>query len=654
MIQLALSPKAMSLLAALFTYLLHSTALVAVVWLVSRLLRRHASAANGLWRLALVAPVLSTALALSLPSELQLYRLQLDRPVPSSAASVSHTRSTTPTVWMAPPPAEASSAALPADAPLPPAPSLPDWPLLAAGVLGLVALARLGLYATRLTMFRRGLRARRPLTDARVLDRLQDLLVRSGKSAAGQVPRLSVCTEVLVPMAIGTREICLPQQAVDELAEPELDAVLAHELGHLERGDNRWLTVASVMEAVFFFQPLVALTRRKLQETAELACDERAVELTGSARALARSLAEVAAWNLGGDPAVPVSAMAHRGGLLLRRVETLLAEGGRSGQRRRLGAGAMRLLIGSLAVLAVLLPGVGSGLVGDASDSDRGMLAVATAGAAPGRVTIEPPKATAAANRLRPPSSADPEIDMRPGRRAAGAAGDRDASWSPPASMPRIPMPPLPPPSLMEPVGELVNGVLGGVLPQALSAAGKVGPLAGRAASLNMRVDGMRERQSRGQLSAEERRQLPELERELSRVRRELEATEKKLESDMKVFEKEFERTHGKDFERKMEAWGEEYGRHMEKWGEQFGKEMEKWGEQFGKDMEKWGEAFGRGMEGRGNRGALSRPSPRPLPAPSVAPVPPSAPAAPSSPAAPSTPSSPAAPSAPSSLPSLD
>jgi hypothetical protein len=349
---------------------------------------------------------------------------------------------------------------------------------------------------------------------------------------------------------------------------------------------------------VLFFQPLNGVIRRRLQESAELACDERAVDLTGSARALARSLAQVAAWNLGGDPAVPISAMAHRGGLLLRRVQTLLADGGPG--RKRLGTGSVRLLVGGLCAAAVLLPGVGS--VGQ--DGSDGGLQVASAAAAPGQVIIDRPKAMAAADRFqRPAVTVDQHSPPAP---AAAAAREL-----PPARA-RIPTPPLPPPSIMEPVGALVSGVMSGIVPQALGAASKLAPLVGKQAALEMRVERLRERKAQGQLSAEETRQLPGLERDLVQLRAELKQAEKRLEVEIEAAGKEFEKTHGKAFERRMERWGEEYGRSMEKWGEQFGKDMEKWGEQFGKDMEKWEEAFGRGLE----TGMKSPPAPRSKPQP--------------------------------------
>jgi beta-lactamase regulating signal transducer with metallopeptidase domain len=581
MIRLALSSGTLPLLlAALFTYLLHSTLFVAVVWAVTRLsLRWQAGAANKLWRLALVAPLLTTALALALPGQAHLHEVRLDPGALLAEAAA-------PGAPIAAVPEAASPALPPAPAEAAAPPPSARIVLVGLALLGLIGLGRLALLGGRLLIFRRGLRDRQPLQGGRALERLHAVLARAGHAAGRPTIRLSMSQRVLVPMAIGSGEICLPRQALEELADPELDAVLAHELGHLERGDNRWLTLAAALEAVLFFQPLTALVRRRLQDSAELACDERAVELTGSARALARSLAEVAAWNLGGEPAVPVAAIAHRSGLLLRRVQTLLSDPAPA--RKRLGAGGVRLLLGGVCAVGLLLPAVGSCRHGGDRARTGGLQAAAAAPAA-GQPSAALPAASATGEGVQAPESPEP----------------------PAPSMPPFPMPPLPPPSMMEPVGALVSGVMSGIVPQAVGGAGKLVPLATREATLEMQLERLEARQADRRLTEEEARRLPELRRELAAARHQLREAERKLEREMEAVEREFERTHGKELERQMERWGEEYGRSMEKWGERFGKDMEKWAQTFGRQMEQWGAAFERGVE----RGAPPAP-PAPVPAP--------------------------------------
>ncbi len=192
--------------------------------------------------------------------------------------------------------------------------------LMLTAAFALVALGRLARLGGAVVRFRRDLRPRVAVhgLPRRLLDRL---CARAGVS---QGVRLTSSDRIDCPIALGTTEICLPVRSLDTLDERLLAAVLAHELAHLERRDNPWLTTGVLLEAVLFFQPALRVARRRLQQSAELACDDRAVTLTDDPVGLARSLAEVASW----EPA-PSVRLAHaiasprRG--LLERVERLLA-----------------------------------------------------------------------------------------------------------------------------------------------------------------------------------------------------------------------------------------------------------------------------------------------------------------------------------------
>src|SRR5439155_3739631 len=96
------------------------------------------------------------------------------------------------------------------------------------------------------------------------------------------------------------------------------------------------------------------LARRRLQESAELASDERAVELTEDPVGLARSLVEVAAWGLPLDARVLGSPVVSERRTLLRRVRLLL-DRGRPRGARWLGP----VLVAGLAVAALSLPALG-------------------------------------------------------------------------------------------------------------------------------------------------------------------------------------------------------------------------------------------------------------------------------------------------------
>jgi len=135
--------------------------------------------------------------------------------------------------------------------------------------------------------------------------------------------RLTVSEDLSSPVALGAGEICLPARALSELDPIRMESILAHELAHLVRRDPMWLTIARVIEAVFFFQPLNGLARRRMQEAAEFASDAWASARVARPLDLAHCLARVAEWTIAA-PRLPVPAMAERRGrVLVRRVERL-------------------------------------------------------------------------------------------------------------------------------------------------------------------------------------------------------------------------------------------------------------------------------------------------------------------------------------------
>ena len=110
--------------------------------------------------------------------------------------------------------------------------------------------------------------------------------------------RLTVSDRLTSPVALGSDEICLPARALAELDPIRMESILAHELAHLVRRDPTWLTIARLIEAVFFFQPLNVLARRRMQEAAEFASDAWASTRVARPLDLAHCLARVAEWTI--------------------------------------------------------------------------------------------------------------------------------------------------------------------------------------------------------------------------------------------------------------------------------------------------------------------------------------------------------------------
>ena len=73
--------------------------------------------------------------------------------------------------------------------------------------------------------------------------------------------------------------LVLPAQLLEHLNPRELGAILTHELCHGRRRDNFFAAVHMVVEAIFWFYPLVWWIGSRMVEERELACDEEVLRM---------------------------------------------------------------------------------------------------------------------------------------------------------------------------------------------------------------------------------------------------------------------------------------------------------------------------------------------------------------------------------------
>jgi bla regulator protein BlaR1 len=73
--------------------------------------------------------------------------------------------------------------------------------------------------------------------------------------------------------------LVVPAQLLEHLNPRQLDAVLAHELCHVRRRDNLFAAAHMIVEAIFWFHPLVWWIGSRLLQERELACDEEVLRL---------------------------------------------------------------------------------------------------------------------------------------------------------------------------------------------------------------------------------------------------------------------------------------------------------------------------------------------------------------------------------------
>ena len=73
--------------------------------------------------------------------------------------------------------------------------------------------------------------------------------------------------------------LVLPPRLLEHLNSRQLDAVLAHEMCHVRRRDNIFAAIHMVVEAIFWFNPLVWWIGSRMVEERERACDEEVLQM---------------------------------------------------------------------------------------------------------------------------------------------------------------------------------------------------------------------------------------------------------------------------------------------------------------------------------------------------------------------------------------
>ena len=126
------------------------------------------------------------------------------------------------------------------------------------------------------------------------------------------------------PLALGWLRpvILVPASAFLALPCEALEAVLAHELAHLRRGDYLANLLQTLAEALLFFHPAAWWLSRQIRETREHCCDDAAAALLGDPLPLAQGLAALATLRRS-IPSDPDPALAAARGNLMHRISRL-------------------------------------------------------------------------------------------------------------------------------------------------------------------------------------------------------------------------------------------------------------------------------------------------------------------------------------------
>ena len=145
-----------------------------------------------------------------------------------------------------------------------------------------------------------------------------------------------------------------PAGISEHLADSQLEAILAHEACHVRRRDNLTAAIHMLVEAVFWFHPLVWWMGTRLVAERENACDEAVLRAQAQPRAYAEGILKVCEYCLEA-PVLCVSGVS--GADLKKRIQAIVSH------RAVRDLGASRKLLLAMAGIAAIAVPVAIGLM---------------------------------------------------------------------------------------------------------------------------------------------------------------------------------------------------------------------------------------------------------------------------------------------------
>jgi bla regulator protein BlaR1 len=260
---------------AVGNHLWQSTAFAFVVWLMTLALRQNrARMRYGLWTAASLKFLLPFSLLLGIGNlipDARKISIRNDQPAFSVVTTVMH-------------PLRSPNSFLREDKPGTPSEFEPLYAVVGAWLVG--TLCVLSTWAIRWRRVRRALDESVPLREGREYAAFRDL--------GGDIPLHSSRT-VRQPGVYGILRPVLmwPEGLSNSLDGEHLTAIMMHELAHVRHRDNLIAALHMVVEAVFWFHPVVWWMEGVILVERENVCDESVVHQFGSAEVYASGLLKV-------------------------------------------------------------------------------------------------------------------------------------------------------------------------------------------------------------------------------------------------------------------------------------------------------------------------------------------------------------------------
>lgn len=175
--------------------------------------------------------------------------------------------------------------------------------------------------------------------------------VRAAEPLSTQAPiKILSSPTLLEPGVFGIFRpvLLLPEGITRHLTPAHLEAILAHELCHVRRRDNLAAALHMIVEAVFWFHPLVWWIGARMVEERERACDEEVIQLGNQPDVYAESILKTCQFYF----EAPLACVAGISGSdLKKRILHIMTQG----IAARLSLGK-KLLLASAGITALTLP----------------------------------------------------------------------------------------------------------------------------------------------------------------------------------------------------------------------------------------------------------------------------------------------------------
>lgn len=155
--------------------------------------------------------------------------------------------------------------------------------------------------------------------------------------------------KVRVPTVIGILKpvVLVPAMILSGWPAEQLETIMVHELAHIRRHDFLINILQSVMEAVFFYHPIVWIISDNIRQEREHCCDDHTIKFCGKVSVYARALANLGALQI--DTARPALAITGNKKSIKYRVERLI-------NRKKMKNNATeKIIVGLVLLISVLV-----------------------------------------------------------------------------------------------------------------------------------------------------------------------------------------------------------------------------------------------------------------------------------------------------------